>query len=94
LFHHTLSSLGLKRATSDTGLYFMNHNVHVICIIVLVYVDGILLVSYSLDWIESAKRAIGEQFYMIDFGEAKFMLGMDLVMNKEVGTTSNLSQEH
>jgi hypothetical protein len=30
---------------------------------------------------------------MIDFGEAKFILGVDIVRNMEVGTKS-LSQEH
>jgi histone deacetylase 1/2 len=61
LFHQTLSSLGMQRATSDTSLYTMNYPVHGICI-VLVYVDDILIVSDSLKWIESAKRAIGDQF--------------------------------
>jgi hypothetical protein len=58
LFHKALSSLGLKRATSDTDLYTMNHSLHGVSI-VLVYVDDILIVSDSLKWIESAKRAIG-----------------------------------
>jgi hypothetical protein len=47
LFHQALSSLGLKRAASDTIMYTMNHPVHGICI-VLVYVDDILIVSDSL----------------------------------------------
>jgi hypothetical protein len=63
----------------------MNHLVHGICII-LVYVDNLLIVSYSLEWITSAKRAIGEQFGMTDFGEAKFVIGMDIVRNREAGT--------
>jgi hypothetical protein len=33
LFHQTLSSLGLKRATYDTTLYTMSHPMHVICIV-------------------------------------------------------------
>jgi hypothetical protein len=69
MFHRTLSSLGLKRATSYTSLYTMNHPVHGICII-LVYVNDLLIVLDSLEWITSAKRAIGEQFRMTDFGEA------------------------
>jgi hypothetical protein len=43
LFHRTLSSLGLKRATSSTSPYTMNHPVHGICII-LVYVADLLIV--------------------------------------------------
>jgi hypothetical protein len=38
------------------------------------------------------KRAIVEQFRITDFGEAKFILGMDIVRNREAGTI-NLSQE-
>jgi hypothetical protein len=87
LFHQTLSSHVLKRATPGTSLYTMNHPVHGICI-VLVFVDDILIVSDSLKWIESAKRAIGDQFSMTDFGEVKFTLGMDIIMNIEAGTIS------
>jgi hypothetical protein len=69
----------------------MNHPIHGICII-LVYLDDLLIVSDSLEWITSAKRAIGERFRMTDFDEAKFILGMDIVRNREAGTIS-LSQE-
>jgi hypothetical protein len=55
-------------------------------------VDDILIVSDTSKWIESVKRAIGGQFRTTDFGEAKFILGMDRVRNKEAGTIS-LSQE-
>jgi hypothetical protein len=69
----------------------MNHPGHGIRI-VLVYVDDILIVSDSLKWIESAKRAIGDQFRVTDFGDAKSILGMDTIMNREAGTIS-LSHE-
>jgi hypothetical protein len=69
----------------------MNHPMHGTCI-VLVYEDDILIVSNLLKWIELAKRAIGEEFRMKDFGEAKFILGMDIVINREAGTVS-LSKE-
>jgi hypothetical protein len=55
-------------------------------------VDDIIIVSDSLKWIESAKRAIGERLRITKFGEAKFIHGMDIVRNKEAWTTS-LSQE-
>jgi hypothetical protein len=93
LFHHTLSSLGLKRATSDTNLHTMTLQVQGICI-VLVYVDDILIVSYSLKWFESAKRAIGEQFRMTDFGEAIFILGMDIVRSRKAWTDSISKEQY
>jgi hypothetical protein len=69
----------------------MSHQVYGIGIL-LVYVDNTLLVSHSLERIESAKRAIGKQFCMFDFGEAKFILGMDILMDTNAGTMS-FSQE-
>jgi hypothetical protein len=65
----------------------MNHHVHGGCI-VPVNVDDILIVSDSLKWIESAKRAIGDQFRITDFGDANFILGMIIVRNKEAGIIS------
>jgi hypothetical protein len=91
MFHQTLSSLGLKRATYDTSLYTINHPMHGICI-VLVCVDDILIVSDSLKWIESAKWAIGDQFRMAKFGEAKFILRMDIIRNIVAGAI-RFSQE-
>jgi hypothetical protein len=55
-------------------------------------VDDILIVSNSLKWIDWAKRAIWKQFRMTTFGEAKFILGMDIVRNTEAWTV-NVSQE-
>jgi hypothetical protein len=59
----------------------MNNSVHGIWI-VLVYVDDIPIVSDSLKWIEMAKHAIGGPFRMTNFGEAKFIHGMDMVRNR------------
>jgi hypothetical protein len=93
IFHHTLSSIGLKRATFDTSLYTMNRPVYVTCI-VLLYVNDIFTVSDLLKWIELVKRAIWEKFRMSDFGEAKFILGMAIVGNKEARTISLHHEQH
>jgi hypothetical protein len=68
--------------TNLENLCTINHHVHEICI-VLVHVDDLLIVSDSFEWIESAKRSIGKESRMTDFGEAKFILGMDIEKNKE-----------
>eukprot|EP00873_Tetraselmis_striata_P026749 jgi/Tetstr1/447013/TSEL_034471.t1 len=85
-------SLGLARSNSDTNMYSMNHPRYGIYI-VLVYVDDILVVSDSVDWIRSAKSATGAEFNMTDFGEAAFVLGMDLT-RCWAASTIRLSQEH
>jgi hypothetical protein len=46
------------RATSVTNIYIMNHHLHEIYI-VPVDVDDIVTVPDSVEWIASAKRAIG-----------------------------------
>jgi hypothetical protein len=76
LFHTTLTSLSLKRSTSDSSLYSMNHPAHGICI-VLLYVDD-TLVSDSLDWVTTAKEHIRQQLNMTDFGHATSILGIDI----------------
>eukprot|EP00873_Tetraselmis_striata_P025534 jgi/Tetstr1/445798/TSEL_033444.t1 len=91
LIHKTLTGLGLARSNSDTSMYNMNHPRYGICI-VLVYVDDILVVSDSVEWIRSAKSAIGDEFNMTDFGEAAFVMGMDLTRCWASGTI-RLSQE-
>eukprot|EP00873_Tetraselmis_striata_P002448 jgi/Tetstr1/422712/TSEL_013509.t1 len=91
LIHKTLTGLGLARSNSDTSMYSMNHPRYGICI-VLVYVDDILVVSDSIEWIWSAKSAIGAEFNMTDFGEAAFVMGMDLTRCWASGTI-RLSQE-
>jgi hypothetical protein len=48
VFHRTISSFGIKQATSETSLYNVNRPIHGICIII-VYVDGPLIVSDALD---------------------------------------------
>jgi hypothetical protein len=57
-----------------------------------VYVGAILIASDSLEWIDSAKRAIGNHFRMADFGEAKFVLEMDIARKRETGVIG-LSQK-
>eukprot|EP00873_Tetraselmis_striata_P041458 jgi/Tetstr1/461722/TSEL_006812.t1 len=69
----------------------MNHPRYGICI-VLVYVDDILVVSDFVEWIRSVKSAIGAEFNMTDFGEAAFVMGMDLTRCSASGTI-RLSQE-
>eukprot|EP00873_Tetraselmis_striata_P046153 jgi/Tetstr1/466417/TSEL_010945.t1 len=91
LIHKTLTGLGLASSNSDTSMYSMNHPRYGICI-VLVYVDDILVVSDSVEWIRSAKSAIGAEFNMTDFGEAAFVLGMDLTRCWASGAI-RLSQE-
>jgi hypothetical protein len=48
----------------------------------------ILIVSDFLKWIESAKGAVGAHFRMKNFGEAKIILGMDIMKKREAGTDS------
>eukprot|EP00873_Tetraselmis_striata_P038903 jgi/Tetstr1/459167/TSEL_004613.t1 len=76
LTHKTLTGLGVARSNSDTSMYNMNHPRYGICI-VLVYVDDILVVSDSVDWIRDADKAPlsreDHETYRAILGSANFL---------------------
>jgi hypothetical protein len=75
-------------------MYTMNYPVHGIRI-ALVYVDAVIhIVPDFLKWIESVKWAVGEEFRMTNFGEAKRILGMGIMNNREAGTDSLSHEQH
>jgi hypothetical protein len=75
----------------QASMYSMNHLGNGNCI-VLVYVDGILVVSVSLAWVSKAKQRIRQQFGMTNFGNTTFTPGRDISRDLHAGTV-RLSQE-
>jgi hypothetical protein len=81
----------IKRSTSDTNMYSVNHPIHGIYV-ALVFVNDILGVSDSLHWVSTAKAHIRQQFNMTDFGPTTYTLGMDITRERPDGTV-RMSQE-
>jgi hypothetical protein len=55
-------------------------------LIVVLYVDDLLIAGSSLTVVEAFKKAIAAEFEMKDMGEAKWILGMEIVRDLEKGT--------
>ncbi|GJT27804.1 transposable element [Tanacetum coccineum] len=53
-------------------------------IYLLLYVDDMLIASQSLDKIEKLKTQLKSEFEMKDLGEAKMILGMDIVRDRKL----------
>ena len=49
---------------------------------IALYVDDLFLVGRKLSNIEVVKRGLHEEFKMIDLGEAKFLLGIEIRRHK------------
>ena len=80
LLNDKLLKLGWKQSQSDTCLYsrvFGSSKQFL-----LVYVDDILIVSKSDEEITVIKSEIGSQFKITDLGEAKHILGIRIIRNR------------
>jgi hypothetical protein len=51
-------------------------------LVVALYVDDLLLFSKTLGEIEPLKRALSSAFEMKDLGEAKYVLGINIIRNR------------
>ena len=69
-----MMSQGYTRSEYDHCLYFKKLND--IFIILVLYVDGMLIVSKSMDEINRLKAQMDRNFDMKDIGDAKKLLGI------------------
>ena len=54
-------------------------------IYLLLYIDDMLIASQSLEEIEKLKTRLKSEFEMKDLGEAKMILGMEIVRDRKLG---------
>jgi hypothetical protein len=73
--HGFLSSMGFRRVESDYGLYVRGREESIE--LISVYVDNLLIAAKSLKTMEGIKEALKAKFDMVDFGEAKTILGIN-----------------
>lgn len=80
-----LKKYGLRQSRGDPCLYTVVDGSGGMLIVVL-YVDDLLIAGSSLTVVEAFKKAIAAEFEMKDMGEAKWILGMEIVRDLEKGT--------
>ena len=88
-FHKTILSFGFKVNGSDACVYSKMFGKD--CVIICLYVDGMLIFGTHLNVINTTKQFLSSQFDMKDLGEANVILGVK-VTRIENGFT--LSQPH
>jgi len=78
-FHEAITSFGLSMVSEDHRVYVKRSTGGIIFL--TLYVDDILLVGNNLEMIEATKKWLSSVFEMKDMGEAKYVLGMEIIRN-------------
>ena len=85
----TFESLGFTCSEADHSLFYKDKDGDLL--VVAVYVDNKLIFSKNLDAIKHLKSQLSDHFEITDLGEARWILGMEVIRNCQQGTIS-LSQ--
>jgi hypothetical protein len=75
-FDKTIKEFGFKENVEDNCVYAKFKNGKYIFLIL--YVDDILLASSDVSLLLETKKFLSSHFEMKDFGEAKFVLGIEI----------------
>ncbi|CAJ2668093.1 unnamed protein product [Trifolium pratense] len=78
------SKTGFVRSNYDSCVYMMKRNEKVI-LYLLLYVDDILMASSDKQEIQQLKEKLNGEFEMKDLGNAKRILGMDILRDRSKG---------
>ncbi|CAH9089803.1 unnamed protein product [Cuscuta europaea] len=79
-FDQCMSSLSFKRSDSDPCLYFKN--TASVPVFLLIYVDEMLIISPSVNAIKIVQKCLCENFAMKDLGDAKRILGINILRDR------------
>ncbi|CAJ2646845.1 unnamed protein product [Trifolium pratense] len=83
-FDDFLLKTGFVRSNYDSCVYMMKRNKKVI-LYLLLYVDDILMASSDKHEIQKLKEKLNGEFEMKDLGNAKMILGMDILRDRSKG---------
>ncbi|CAH9095979.1 unnamed protein product [Cuscuta epithymum] len=79
-FDQCMSSLRFKRSDSDPCLYFKDADS--VLVFLLIYVDDMLIISPSVNAIKNVQQCLCENFAMKDLGDAKRILGINIIRDR------------
>ena len=79
-FHEAITSFGLSMVSEDHCVYVKRSTGGIMFL--TLYVDDILLAGNNLEMIEATKRWLSSVFEMKDMGEARYVLGVEIVRNR------------
>lgn len=79
-FHEAITAFGFYMADEDHCVYVMKSKEGIMFL--SLYVDDILLASNNMEMINAAKGWLSSVFKMKDMGEARFVLGVEIMRNR------------
>ena len=85
----TFECLGFMHSNADHSLFYKDEDSDLL--IIAIYVDDKLIFSKNVDAIKHLKLQLSEHFEITDLGEARWILGMEVIWDCQQGTIS-LSQ--
>ena len=80
IFHEAITAFGLTMVLEDHCVYVKKTNVGIMFL--TLYVNIILLVGSDLVLINATKRWLSSVFEMKDMGEARFVLGVEIIRDR------------
>ena len=83
-FDQCMQSLKFVKSYADPCLYFKN--IASVPLFLLIYVDDMLIISPCLKSIEHVQKCLCENFAMKDLGDAKRILGINIVRDRNKST--------
>ena len=92
LLHEYLISEGFTRLVSDYGTYRRGRGKGLT--LITVYVDDLLILNRNISVVNGIKANLAKRFDMVDFGEAKSILGISISRDREKGTLSLYQTEY
>ena len=78
-FSKFLLELGFKRSLADTSIFI--HNAAHVMTILLIYVDDILLIGSSIEFISSIINHLNSRFEVKDLGQLSYFIGIEVRRN-------------
>ena len=79
-----MHKIGFKRCEANHCCYVKSFDNSYI--ILLLYVDDMLIVGFSIEEINNLKKQLSKQFAMKDLGDAKQIIGVKIIREKANGT--------
>ena len=86
-----LLSNGYTKSTADPCVYIKttkSQDGRIHFVIIAIYVDDMMFFSNNTEMLEREKKAIAKRFQVEDLGELHYVLGMDIVRDREQRTIS------
>jgi len=79
--------LGFEKSQADDCLYILREKGEIV-MLVLMYVDDMAVTGKSIEKVQGFKTALSHEFEISDLGELKYILGIQIMRNREVRTIS------